>query len=177
MVLDGQIVVTDKQGKPDFEAMMEMMERYMSRRSHHMVQYSVFDVIYHKGKKVTQLLPLVERKELVDAILKPTEAITKVQWMYGRGTDYFNLIKEQGLEGIVLKKADAKYQINKRSNDWLKVIHYQYADAIVTGIRKRRIRFTSWIRRRREDKTGSGHGVYKSRCKEMVIRFLPGLYP
>ncbi|MBT2639435.1 hypothetical protein [Bacillus sp. ISL-39] len=41
---------------------------------------------------------------------------------YGRGTDYFNLIKEQGLEGIVLKKADAKYQINKRSNDWLKVI-------------------------------------------------------
>jgi DNA ligase 1 len=117
MVLDGQIVVTNKQGKPDFEAMMEMMERYMSRRSHHMVQYCVFDVIYYKGKKVTQLLPLVERKELVDAILKPTEAITKVQWMYGRGTDYFNLIKEQGLEGIVLKKADAKYQINKRSND------------------------------------------------------------
>lgn len=56
MVLDGQIVVTDKQGKPDFEAMMEMMERYMSRRSHHMVHYCVFDVIYHKGKKVTQFV-------------------------------------------------------------------------------------------------------------------------
>lgn len=56
--------------------------------------------------------------------------------MYGRGTDYFNLIKEHGLEGIVLKKADSKYQINKRSNDWLRVIHYQYADAVVTGSRK-----------------------------------------
>lgn len=80
MVLDGEIVVTDKQGKPDFEA---MMERFMSRRSHHMVQYCVFDVIYHKGKKVTHL-PVVERKELLDAILEPTEAITKVLWMYGR---------------------------------------------------------------------------------------------
>ncbi|MBT2639434.1 hypothetical protein J7E37_16035 [Bacillus sp. ISL-39] len=60
------------------------MERYMSRRSHHMVQYCVFDVIYHKGKKVTQL-PLVERKELLDAILEPTEAITKVQWMVRQG--------------------------------------------------------------------------------------------
>jgi DNA ligase 1 len=131
-VLDGEIVVTDKQGKPDFEA---MMERFMSRQCNQRVQYCVFDVIYHKGKKVTHL-PLIERKELLDAFLEPTEAITKVQWLYGRGTDYFNLVKEQGLEGIVLKKADSKYQINKRSNDWLKVIHYQYADAFVTGIRK-----------------------------------------
>lgn len=81
-------------------------------------------------------LPLIQRKELLDAILDPTEAITKVQWMYGSGTDYFNLVKEHGLEGIVLKKADSKYQINKRSHDWLKVIHYRYADAFVTGIRK-----------------------------------------
>jgi len=29
------------------------------------------------------------------------------------------------LEGIVQKKADSKYQINKRSHDWLKVINYQ----------------------------------------------------
>lgn len=131
-VLDGEIVVTDQQGKPDFEA---MMERFMSRQSHHMIQYCVFDVIYHGGKKVTHL-PLFERKELLDAILEPTEAITKVQWMYGRGNDYFNLVKEQGLEGIVLKKADSKYQINKRSHDWLKVINYQYDDAVITGIRK-----------------------------------------
>lgn len=131
-VLDGEIVVPDKQGKPDFEA---MMEQFMSKRSRHMVQYCVFDLLYHKGKKVTHL-PLVERKELLDAILEPTEAITKVQWMYGRGNDYFNVVKEQGLEGIVLKKADSKYQINKRSNDWLKVINYQFADAFVTGIRK-----------------------------------------
>lgn len=131
-VLDGEIVVTDKQGKPDFEA---MMERFMSHRSDHKVQYCVFDVIFHKGKKVTHL-PLIERKELLDAIMEPTEVITKVQWMYGKGRDYFNLVKEEGLEGIVLKKADSKYQINKRSRDWIKVINYQYADAVITGMRK-----------------------------------------
>jgi DNA ligase 1 len=131
-VLDGEIVVIDTLGKPDFEA---MMERFMSRSSNHKIQYCVFDAIYLNGKKVTHL-PLIERKKLLDTILDPTEVITKVQWIYGRGIEYFNLVKEQDLEGIVMKKADSRYQLNKRSYDWLKVINYQYADAVITGIRK-----------------------------------------
>lgn len=131
-VLDGEIVVPGPQGKPDFEA---MMERFMSSKSEYKIQYCVFDIIYFKGKKVT-LLPLVERKELLDSILEPTESVTKVQWMYGSGESYFDLIKQNGLEGIVLKRANSTYQINKRSHDWLKVINYQYANAVITGMRK-----------------------------------------
>jgi DNA ligase 1 len=84
---------------------------------------------------VTQL-PLVERKELLDSILEPTESVIKVQWMYGNGEAYFDLVKQNGLEGIVLKRAESTYQINKRSHDWLKVINYQYTEAFVTGLRK-----------------------------------------
>jgi DNA ligase-1 len=130
-VLDGEIIVTDTQGKPDFEA---MMERFQSRRSDHRIQYCVFDIIYFEGKKLT--LPLLERKQLLDSVLEQSEIVVKVQWMYGNGVAYFDLVKQQGLEGIVLKRASSKYQVNKRSKDWLKVINYQYADTFITGLRK-----------------------------------------
>jgi DNA ligase-1 len=130
-VLDGEIIVTDTQGKPDFEA---MMERFQSRRSEHKIQYCVFDMIYFKGEKLT--LSLIERKELLDSVLKQTETVVKVQWMYGHAEAYFDVVKQKGLEGIVLKKAASKYQINKRSKDWLKVINYQYKVVFVTGLRK-----------------------------------------
>src|SRR5207253_11207065 len=73
-VLDGEIIVTDTHGKPDFEA---MMERFQSRRSEHKIQYCVFDMIYFKGNRLT--LPLIERKELLDSVLKQTETIVKVR--------------------------------------------------------------------------------------------------
>lgn len=62
--------------------------------------------------------------------------MSKCRWTYGRGSDLFNLCKQQDLEGIVMKKADSTYQINKRSHDWLKVINYQYSDIVITGLRK-----------------------------------------
>ncbi|RRN67557.1 hypothetical protein EI200_22505 [Peribacillus simplex] len=131
-ILDGEIIVTDQKGKPDFEA---MMQRFSSKKSEHAIQYCVFDVIYHNGQKVTQL-PLNERKELLEDIIEDSNLICKVQWMYGNSPAYFELVKQQGLEGIVQKKANSQYQINKRSQDWLKVINYQYTDAVITGLRK-----------------------------------------
>lgn len=131
-VLDGEIIVPGPQGKPDFEA---MMERFQSSRSSTKIQYCVFDVLYHQGIQITSL-PLIERKVLLESFLPQSETVVLVQWIYGNGTAYFNLTKQHGLEGIVLKKADSKYYINKRSRGWLKVINYQFADAFITGMRK-----------------------------------------
>jgi DNA ligase 1 len=131
-VLDGEIIVTGEQGKPDFES---MMERFMSSKSRSPIQYCVFDVIYHKGEKVTHL-PLIERKKLLKSFVPQSEVVVLVQWLLGNAEAYFNLTKENDLEGIVMKKANSRYQIGKRSDDWLKVINYQYADAYITGLRK-----------------------------------------
>ncbi len=64
-VLDGEIIVPGKDGKPDFEA---MMERFQSKRSNHHIQFSVFDVIYHKGEMITHL-PLIERKDILESLI------------------------------------------------------------------------------------------------------------
>jgi DNA ligase-1 len=132
-ILDGEIIVTDNEGKPDFEA---CMNRFMSNSSTHEISFSVFDIIYYQNEKVTHL-PLLKRKELLSKVI-PTDTplLNKVQFIEGYGEQYFELTKQQQLEGIVLKKADSTYQINKRSSDWLKVINYQYETVSITGLRK-----------------------------------------
>jgi DNA ligase 1 len=133
IILDGEIIVTDDKGRPNFEA---VMERFMSSKSGHTISFSVFDIIYFNGEKVTNL-PLLERKELVNKVIpEDTPILNKVQWIEGNAEQYFQLIKQHELEGIVQKKADSKYQINKRSHDWLKVINYQYDDVFISGLRK-----------------------------------------
>jgi DNA ligase-1 len=73
---------------------------------------------------------------LLQEVLPSNEHIVFVQHLEGHGEQYFNLVKEQGLEGIVLKRKDSKYSPATRFNDWLKVINYQYEDIIITGLRK-----------------------------------------
>jgi DNA ligase 1 len=131
-MLDGEIIVTDQDGKPDFEA---MMERFMSSKSGHPIQYCVFDLLYYKGEN-TMLKPLYERKALLEGILPTDDKIVYVQHLEGHGQQYFDLIKEQELEGIVLKKMDSIYSPGTRSDQWLKVINYQYTNIWVTGLRK-----------------------------------------
>ncbi len=132
-ILDGELIVSNDQGKPDFEA---VMERFKSRKSLHDISYCVFDILYFKGKKVTSL-PLLERKQILSEIIREdTKLLTKVNWIEGNGEAFFDLIKQQDLEGIVLKKSDSKYQIDKRSYDWLKVINYKYGQVYISGIRK-----------------------------------------
>lgn len=132
IVLDGEIVVTDPNGKPDFEA---MMERFQSKRSEYDIQYCVFDILYYKDQEVTHL-PLLKRKEILDDLIENDKHIAKVQWIEGSAPAYFELTKQHGLEGIVQKRINSDYQISKRSKDWLKVINYQYTNAFITGLRK-----------------------------------------
>jgi len=112
-----------------------MMERFSSNNNPYFIQYCVYDIIQYNGERVTSL-SLVKRKELLANVLEPIENIVLTPFIEGYVVEYFNLVKQQELEGIVLKRKDSKYQINKRSNDWLTVINYQYADVLISGIRK-----------------------------------------
>ncbi|WP_223588273.1 ATP-dependent DNA ligase [Neobacillus bataviensis] len=115
-VLDGEVIVTDISGKPDFEAVMSRFSVFNSEKVKLLaklepVSFVAFDVLYYKGEKVTQL-PLYKRKEILDAIIPVnTPLLTKVMSIDGNGITLFNLIKEQNLEGIVLKKKDSPYEL------------------------------------------------------------------
>jgi DNA ligase 1 len=82
-------------------------------------------------------LPLLDSKRLLEKVIPDdTSLITKVQYIDGHGSPFFDLVQQQGLEGIVLKRKDSRYEVGKRSNSWLKVINYQYEDLLITRLRK-----------------------------------------
>jgi DNA ligase-1 len=116
-----------------------MMSRFQSKRNilaNGSFSYVVFDVIQYKGKSVCRL-PLIKRKQLLNEIIPyDTGLIASIKYMEGFGSAYFELVREQGLEGIVLKRKDSRYEVGKRSYSWLKVINYQYEDVYITGQRK-----------------------------------------
>lgn len=100
-VLDGEIIVSDKHGRPDFEA---VMERFKSTKAPYQISFCVFDVIYYKGEKITSL-PLLDRKEILEKIIpEDTPLFIKVKWIEGNGEAYFGLIKQHGLEGILARR-------------------------------------------------------------------------
>ena len=140
-ILDGEIIISDKDGKPDFE---ELMSRFQASRARRIpilsrtkpVTFCAFDVVFHKGKKVSHL-PLFERKEILNSLLpEDLPLITKVPSIKGNGEALFDLVVQQNLEGIVMKRNDSKYEIGKRSHNWLKVINYQHATVEIAGYRK-----------------------------------------
>ncbi len=59
-ILDGEIILPDQEGKPDFEGLMSRFHTNSDRRiktlsANSPITYCVFDVLCHQGKMTTQL--------------------------------------------------------------------------------------------------------------------------
>lgn len=140
-ILDGEMIITDENGKPDFEALMGRFQVNNSKRipmisKNNPVTFCAFDIVFFEGKRVSYL-PLTERKALLSGVLQEDSLrITKTLSIDGNGHTLYDLVKQQDLEGIVLKRKDSKYEIGKRSKNWLKVINYKYMTVTITGFSK-----------------------------------------
>ncbi|TYP67676.1 ATP-dependent DNA ligase, partial [Paenibacillus methanolicus] len=98
------------------------------------IRFFVFDVLSVDGRDVRGL-PLMERKAILDDILVENEYYKRILHTDGQGTALFEVIRQRGLEGIVAKRKDSDY-VGRRSDAWLKVINYTYAEVTLAGYRK-----------------------------------------
>ncbi|WP_246310059.1 ATP-dependent DNA ligase [Paenibacillus alginolyticus] len=137
-ILDGEIVVLDAHGKADFEA---CHAGFRSSKKRKPVVYMAFDILYHRGVDVTRL-SLETRKQLLEETLLETDYYRIVRPIKGSAKDFFNIVCQHGLEGIVIKKKDSKYDNGVRSWSWQKVINYQRAEVYITGYSKKE---SSWL--------------------------------
>jgi bifunctional non-homologous end joining protein LigD len=126
-VLDGEIVVVDQKGRPDFQ----MLQDYRRRSSGHLIYY-VFDLLYKDGRDLTQL-PLVKRKNILKNILPQDRHVKLSEDVKKDGIAFFNAAKKKGLEGIVAKKAESRYQAGVRSKQWLKIRIHLTQDCVIAG--------------------------------------------
>ena len=126
-VLDGEIVALDADGKPRFQ----LLQQYAHDPSVP-VCYYVFDCLQVNGKSIEDQ-PLTARKELLKKMLPPSDVIKYCDHIAGTGTEFFSAVKQQGLEGMIAKRADSIYTEGSRGHDWLKVKNVVMEEAVIAG--------------------------------------------
>ena len=126
-ILDGEIVVLNDEGKPDFQ----LLQHY-SENQNRPIQYHIFDLLSLRGNE-TISLPLIERKELLRKIIPENPVIKYSDHILEKGKEFFEVSKEQNLEGIMAKKTDSRYYPGRRTTDWLKIKNHKTAEAIIAG--------------------------------------------
>lgn len=127
VILDGEIVVVDKQGTPHFEWLQSWR-----KAPEGILHYQVFDILWCDGRDV-RTMPLVQRKALLKSILPADSLIRYSDHIEAHGKQLFNQIQKHHLEGIVAKQAQSGYNENVRGSDWLKIKTHLRQEVVIGG--------------------------------------------
>jgi len=128
VVLDGEIVVEDKNGLSHFQ----WLQYFAENPNRGQLKCYVFDILYFNGFDLTPL-PLLQRKKILEALLPQTDEIIYSGHIIGDGAKALEKIKKAGGEGLIAKKADSKYYINRRSKEWLKIKVTKEQEMVIGG--------------------------------------------
>ncbi|MDR6129496.1 non-homologous end-joining DNA ligase [Chryseobacterium sp. SORGH_AS_1175] len=127
MILDGEIVAYDAQGRPNFQLLQQIGDNPDLA-----LVYQVFDLLWLNGHS-TEKLPLIQRKELLKEALKETDVIRYCDHVQEKGISFFKEMQKLKLEGMIAKKSDSVYVENHRTTDWLKVKFSNTDETIICG--------------------------------------------
>jgi len=130
-VVDGEIVVVNDEGMPDFGD----LQLWRSEADGQLVFY-LFDVLWVEGFNVMSL-PLLERHQLLQAIIPAGNNAIKISEQFKTsGKDFFSLAEQLKLEGIFAKRSDSIYTPGNRSKDWLKIKTEKRQEFVIGGYTK-----------------------------------------
>ncbi|GIV35804.1 MAG: multifunctional non-homologous end joining protein LigD [Cyclobacteriaceae bacterium] len=135
-VFDTELVCLDRNGRPVFQNVIARLTAPGNAAIERMLRrwpvYSyVFDCLFLDGRPLTNE-PLYKRKTwLADALRKDTPYRLS-QWVT-EGDLLLEAAREHGLEGIMAKHSDGRYQPGKRTRDWLKIKLRNTAECAIIG--------------------------------------------
>lgn len=81
--------------------------------------------------------PLHIRQEILKQIIPENSALRFSDHIDAIGKDFFEIARQNNLEGIIAKKKDAPYIPDSRSKTWLKIKAEQRHEAIICGYTKK----------------------------------------
>jgi len=128
LILDGEAIAYSK----ELEEYLPFQLTASRRRQHGIEQAArelplvafVFDILYRNGRDLTEL-PYEERLALVDAVIAGSTVLLPAPIIK---TDSVEVLTKtlldnisQGLEGVVVKRPDSKYQAGARNFNWVKL--------------------------------------------------------
>jgi len=127
-MVDGELVVLDEQGRPSFSALQK------SRFTPNALQFYVFDVLTYQGWDLRKL-PLVERRELLeDYVLKDMRDPIRLSPAFDTSPKRLIAVaRKSGLEGVIGKRADSRYESGERSGAWVKYKTNKGQELVIGG--------------------------------------------
>ena len=139
-VIDGEIVVLNKNGLPDFHVHQHRINiqdsktiRVLSRESP--ATYYVFDILYMENKSLMQR-GYIERREILSSVLQVNDLVKISEYIEEKGIKILRSSNELKLEGIVAKYKNSIYREGIRSKDWLKIKNTKTQDCVIIGYTK-----------------------------------------
>ena len=84
------------------------------------------------GKDDLRGLSLGERKIILEGLVSRRDPVRYTDHVIGAGREFFELVKQAGLEGMVAKRRLSKYS-GTLTDDWLKVKCLRTHDFIIGG--------------------------------------------
>ena len=137
VIFDGEIIIMIN-GKPSFDKLQErallknkLKIKYFAKTFP--VIFIAYDILY-EDKDLTHL-PLIKRKKILNKYHN-TENFIKSECFDEKGKDLYKLVVKENLEGIVAKKKDSKYYINKRTKNWIKIKNLKDEDFYICGYKE-----------------------------------------
>ncbi len=138
VILDGEVVAFDDLGRPDFHRLgtrIHATRALEARRAARAVpvSYLVFDLLA-LGELDLRALPLHARKRLLARAVPGKGVIRVLDHLQDDGRPLWEFCTQQGLEGVVAKRADSPYTLGpRRSGDWIKLKRERDDELVVVG--------------------------------------------
>jgi len=116
-VLDGEVVALDEEGRSSFQLLQSFQMAGVKKPP---LFYYVFDLINLDGKDLTGV-PLTQRKAMAETLVMNISSA--IRFSPSIKADSAKLMREmqaRGLEGLIAKRRDSKYEPGRRSGAWVK---------------------------------------------------------
>lgn len=135
-ILDGELLIMHD-GMPDFDelkrrAIMTNKFKIELAAAKLPVTFTAFDIIYIESELITNM-PLMDRKSLLSETVTEGDRLAVSKYIERNGTQFYRLVEQKGLEGIVAKRKGSLYKMGERTKDWVKIKNLKDEDFVVLG--------------------------------------------
>ena len=136
-LLDGEIVALDEHSRPSFQLLQRRMHVRDPRALEVLtrevpVAFMVFDVLWRDGELLTEL-PYTERRRALEELGLGSTRYQVPPISTEHGDAALATSRELGLEGIVAKRLDSRYESGRRSSSWRKIKHELRQEFVIGG--------------------------------------------
>jgi bifunctional non-homologous end joining protein LigD len=129
LIVDGEIVALDAQGRPSFNLVQN------HKANAQVIVYYLFDVLAFRGRDLREI-PLQQRRAFLDeAFRNVSEPLRLSATLDAAPQDLIRAVKSQGLEGVIAKRVDSRYESGERSGAWVKFRVNKAQELVIGGYR------------------------------------------